>query len=192
MINPFMSKEKRVMQTKMALRSGVRDLARWDRSLEKKKGQMIDLGRKAKEQGSREQYRLAVSGLKMVMTQQLRARRMQIQLQLMENMHDLSHVSSKFVGLMGNVGKQITQLNKSANLMANNEKMQQGMLSLENLMSEMEDFMGDVDDNLTNVEHESNIEDSDVEKLFDMPGEKVVAATSIDQLEQLIKEEQSK
>ena len=101
----FMSSEQKRIHNKLEMRRSIRDLDRWDRSLEKKKIEMIKLGQEANRQGIKEQYALAFNGLKMIMNQQLRARRMQLQLKLLESLRDLSLMSSGFMGMMGKVSK---------------------------------------------------------------------------------------
>ena len=148
----------------------------------------MELGRKAKEQGSKEQFRLATSGLKMIMAQQLRSRRMQTQLQLVENMHELSSISGNFVGLMGKVGSQITKITGRTDFMKNPAKLQEGLLSMETMMQEMESFLGDTDDSLTSFE-EQGVTDSEIEKLFDLPGQATQESIDISDIEAKLHQE---
>ena len=109
MNNPFISQEKKAMKAKLALRQCIRSLQKWERTLEKKKEDMLRLGREAKRHGIKDQYLLAMNGLKMIMSQQLRAKKMQLQLQLVETLRDLAFVSSGFVGVMGKIGAEVEE-----------------------------------------------------------------------------------
>lgn len=190
MINPFMSKEQKALRTKLVIRKGISDLKRYERSLEKAKTNMINLGRKAKEQGSQDQVRLLVGGVKSIMAQQLRAGKMQIQLTLMENMHQLSAVSSQFSNLLGNVGREISKIAGSTNLLANSEKMQTGMLNMETMMDQMDDFMTDFDSSMSDTKADQ-ISDNEIEKLFNLPATQEESST-VSELEKKLQDEMSK
>lgn len=189
MINPFMSREQKSIRTKLAIRKGINDLNRYERSLTKAKNNMIDLGRKAKEEGSPDQVRLLVSGVRNIMTQQLRVGKMRIQLMLMENMHQLASVSSQFTGLIGKVSKEVTNITKNTNFMKNSAKMQEGMMNMELMMDQMDDFMTDFDSSLSPTQTEG-ISNSEIEQLFNLPD--VVQNDAIATLEKQLQDEMNK
>lgn len=188
----FISKEKKAMKARMAMRRGIADLKRWERSLEKKRADMIRLGQEAKRQGIRDQYALALSGLKMIMAQIQRAKKMQLQLNLVETMRDLSTISSGFVGMMGKVGKEIEKVTGNVDFMKNQMKFEQGMMSIDDMMGQLESFMDDADPMLS-VSQEQQISDSDIEKMFDATASAEGAATpdAKELLEQIKTEMQS-
>lgn len=167
-MNIFMSKEKKAMKAKMALRRSVSDLKRWERGLEKKKADMIKLGQEAKRQGIKDQYALAVSGLKAIMAQLQRAKKMQLQLNLVETMRDLSNMSSGFVDIMGKVGKEIESITGSTDFMKNQMKFEQGMMSIDGMMGQLESFMDDSGDTLLSGVQDNNISDVDIEAMGSM------------------------
>ncbi len=177
MFNPFMSKEKKAMRAKMALRQCIRSLQRWERSLDKKKEEMIKLGQEARRQGIKDQYTLAVKGLKMIMGQQLRSKKMQLQLQLVETMRDLAHVNNSFVSILGNVGREVEKVAGQANFVKNQMAFEQGMFSIEGMMDQLDGFMADNDQNLASEAGLETISDSDIERLFDIPQAQGTAAT---------------
>jgi hypothetical protein len=180
------------MKARMAMRRGIADLKRWERSLEKKRADMIRLGQEAKRQGIRDQYALALSGLKMIMAQIQRAKKMQLQLNLVETMRDLSTISSGFVGMMGKVGKEIEKVTGNVDFMKNQMKFEQGMMSIDDMMGQLESFMDDADPMLS-VSQEQQISDSDIEKMFDATASAEGAATpgAKELLEQIKTEMQS-
>lgn len=188
-MNIFMSKEKKAMKAKMALRRSVSDLKRWERGLEKKKADMIKLGQEAKRQGIKDQYALAVSGLKAIMAQLQRAKKMQLQLNLVETMRDLSNMSSGFVDIMGKVGKEIENITGSTDFMKNQMKFEQGMMSIDGMMGQLESFMDDSGDTLLSGVQDNNISDVDIEAMLDITAPEAETVNPV--VESLMKEIQA-
>ena len=169
-MNLFMTREQKAMRTKMAIRQGVQQLKMWDRNLEKKKADMIKFAQTAKRQGIPAQYALAVSGLKMILTQQKRCTAMSLQIQLVETMNDLASMGSGFVNLLGNVGKEISKITGRVNFFKNQEAFQKGMMSMDSMMTQMEAFLGSTNDMIEGVPGGEEVNDADIEKLIDVTG----------------------
>jgi hypothetical protein len=163
-----MSRAQKAMRSKMAIRKGVQELKVWNRNLEKKKAEMIGFAQTAKMHGIPAQYALAVSGLKMILTQQKRAMSMTLQMQLVETMRDLSTMSSGFVKLIGNVGKEISKITGKVDFFKNQEAFQEGMMSMDGLMMQMESFLDSNAEPMQDVAGTDEISDSDIEKLIDV------------------------
>ena len=172
----FMSSEQKRIQNRLEMRRSVRDLERWDRSLEKKKSEMIKLGQEANRQGIKEQYALAFNGLKMIMNQQLRARRMQLQLKLLDSLRDLSQMSSGFMGMMGKVSKEINKVTSGTNFLKNQAAFESGMISIEQMMGQMDSFMEDMDMNMEDQAGPKTVSDEEIARLFDIPEVKTAEA----------------
>lgn len=173
------SKEEKAMEARLAIRRGITDLKKCDRSLEKKKAEMIQHAQNAKKQGIHQQYAVAVSGLKMVLAYQKRCQAMILQIQMTESMRDLTTLSSKFVKLMGDVGKEVTKVSKSANFTQNQLAFEKGMLSSETAMDQLEDFLEDA-----GMSFESDRDadlDAEIEKMID-----AMEAADIDELDKEI------
>lgn len=129
------------MEARLAIRQGVNELKKCDRSLEKKKNEMIRFAQEAKKQGITPQYNVAVSGLKMVLSYQKRCKAMMLQIQMTESMRDLTTMGANFVKLMGNVGKEVSKVTKNANFAKNQLAFEKGMLSAEAAMDQLEEFL---------------------------------------------------
>ena len=164
----FMSKEKKALKAKMELRRSVSSLKKWERGLEKKKAEMIKLGQMAKSQGIKDQYALAVSGLKTIMSQLQRSKKMQLQLSLVETMRDLSSMSAGFVGIMGKVGNEIQKITGNSDFMKNQMKFEQGMMTIDDMMGQLESFMDDSGDSLLSGFEDNSISDADIEAMLDI------------------------
>lgn len=139
----FKSKAEKAMEAKLAIRQGINELKKCDRSLEKKKAEMIKFAQEAKKQGITQQYDVAVSGLKMILSYQKRCKAMILQIQMTESMRDLTTMSSSFVKLMGNVGKEVSKVTKDTNFVKNQLAFEKGMMSAEAAMDQLEGFLED-------------------------------------------------
>ncbi len=172
----FKSKEERALEARLAIRQGINDLKKCDRTLEKKKAEMIQHAQEAKAQGISQQYAVAVSGLKMILSYQKRCKAMILQIQMTESLRDLTTLSSKFVKLMGNVGKEVSSVAKSTNFAKNQLAFEKGMLSAESAMGQLEDFM---EESGMSFEQESTSDiDAEIERMIDATG-----AAQIDSLD---------
>ena len=137
------TKAEKAMEAKLAIRQGINELKKCDRSLEKKKEEMIRFAQEAKQQGITQQYDVAVNGLKMVLAYQKRCRAMILQIQMTETMRDLTTMSSKFVKLMGDVGKEVSKVTQSTKFLKNQVAFEKGVLASEAAMDQLEGFLED-------------------------------------------------
>lgn len=164
----FKSKAEKALEAKLAIRQGVNELKKSDRSLEKKKEELIRFAQDAKKQGISQQYNVAVSGLKMVLLYQKRCKAMMLQIQMTESMRDLTTMSSNFVKLMGNVGKEVSKVTKSTNFAKNQLAFEKGMLSAEAAMDQLEGFLED-SGMAFETDAESDVEE-EIRKMIDSTG----------------------
>ena len=115
----FKSKEEKALEAKLAIKRSIQDLQKCDKSLDRKKEEMIKHAQEAKRQGITQQYNMALSSLKMILGYQKRTRAMILQIKMAESMRDLTSMSTKFVQTLGNVGKEMGALVKGADFAKN-------------------------------------------------------------------------
>ncbi|GHU83737.1 hypothetical protein FACS1894196_4070 [Clostridia bacterium] len=137
----FKSKEQKALEAKIAVRQGVQELKRCSRVYDKKRDEMIKYAQSAKQQGLGSQYKLAVSGLKMVMAQAKRTKAMILQLEMTESLRDLTTMSSKFVSLLSGMAQQIQKVATGANFAQNQMAFQKGLVAADSAMDQLEQFM---------------------------------------------------
>jgi len=167
-MNFFKSKEQKAAEAKLAVRRGIQDLKKCDRSLGKKKEEMLRHAQMAKQQGISQQYQVAVNGLKMIMAHQKRAQAMILQLQLTESLRDLTSMGTGFVSLLGRVGKEVSQIAASANFAKNQLAFEQGMMAAETAMGQLEDFLEDAGMSFGELTEDDM--DAEIERMVDASG----------------------
>ena len=137
----FKTKAEREMEARIAVKQTMNELKKCLRTIEKRRKELLEAARTAKEKGLTQQYRTAVSGLKMLMSYDKRCNGMLLQIQMTETMRDLALMNTKFVKLMGSVGKEVSKVTKSANFAKNQLDFEKGMLAAEAAMDQLEGFM---------------------------------------------------
>lgn len=162
----FKSKEQKAMEAKLTLRRSIQDLKKCDRSLERKKEEMIRHAQEAKKQGVAQQYQMALGGLKMILGYQKRTQAMILRIQMAESMRDLTTMSSGFVKTLGSVGKEMGALVKHADFAKNQLEFEKGMLYADTIMQQLEGFMEDTDLSMEEMSDEEMTRE--VEHLIDV------------------------
>ena len=185
----FKSKEQKQLEARLAIKRSIQELNKCDKSLERKKDEMIRHAQEAKRQGITQQYNMAISSLKMILGYQKRTRAMVLQIQMAESMRDLTTMSTKFVETLGNVGKEMGALVKNANFAKNQLEFEKGMLQADNVMQQLEDFLDDTGMSLEEMSDEQMNEE--VERLIDVTGAAKGDPVD-DEIERRLKEIESK
>ncbi len=150
--NFLKSKQEKELEARIAVRQGIRDLEKVNKKLEKKKDEMLAFAREAREKGVKQQYAVATSGLKMIINYQKRSEAMVLQAKMAESMRDLTGISSKFVNLMGTMGREVAKVANSTNFARNQMEFEKGMASAEMAMDQLESFMEDAGMGFADVE----------------------------------------
>ena len=159
------TKQEKELEARIAVRQGIRELEKTNKTLEKKKDEMLAFAREAREKGVKQQYAVAVSGLKMIINYQKRSEAMVLQAKMAESMKDLTRISSKFVNLMGAMGKEVAKVAKSTNYAKNQMECEKGMASAEMAMEQLESFMEDAGMGFADVEMSDEELDAEIEAL---------------------------
>ena len=160
------TKQEKELEARIAVRQGIRELEKTNKALEKKKDDMLAFAREAREKGVKQQYAVAVSGLKMIINYQKRSEAMVLQAKMAESMKDLTRISSKFVNLMGNMGKEISKVAQTTNFAKNQMEFEKGMMSAEMAMDQLESFMEDAGMGFADIEMGEDELNEEIEALI--------------------------
>ena len=160
------SKEEKALERKIAVKNGIRSLEKVSKKLESKQDELLGIAREAREKGVKQQYAMAVSGLKMIIAYRKKSEAMVLQLKLAESMRDLTTISSKFVNLMGGLGKELTTVANSINSAKNQMEFEKGMASAEMAMDQLSDFMEDAGMGFTDMQMSDEEMDQEIESLI--------------------------
>ena len=168
----FKSKEEKELEARIKVRQNLNELKKCKTKMERKKSELIRFAQDAKRQGISQQYKMAVSGLKMIMTYQKRCDAMILQIQMTETMRDLTSMSGKFFTLMGEMGKQVAALSSNSDFMKNQAAFEKGMMASEAAMDKLESFLEDAGMDFGEMSDTDVTDDVDteIERLIDAAG----------------------
>jgi len=180
----FKSREEKEMERKLAIKRTLNELTKADRSMQKKKDEMLKLAQDAKEKGIEREYITAKNGLKSMMKFQQNVQAVKLRIQIAESMRDVSSVNMKALNTMGAIGKEIGTLMSSANFAKNQAAFEMGMMKMDEMLSQMEGLMEDTDMSLNETSDETL--DSEIEQLIAATGA-AQATKEDDEINQMLK-----
>ena len=180
----FKSREEKEMERKLAIKRTLNELTKADRSMQKKKDEMLKLAQDAKEKGIEREYITAKNGLKSMMKFQQNVQAVKLRIQIAESMRDVSSVNMKALNTMGAIGKEIGTLMNSANFAKNQAAFEMGMMKMDEMLSQMEGLMEDTDMSLNETSDETL--DSEIEQLIAATGA-AQATKEDDEINQMLK-----
>ena len=160
------SKQEKAIEARIAVKQGIRDLEKVNKKLEKKQDELLAFAREAREKGVKQQYAVAVSGLKMIIGYRKRSEAMVLQAKMAESMRDLTTISSQFVNLMGRMGKEVSKVAQSTNFAKNQMEFEKGMTAAEMAMEQLEGFMEDAGMGFADTPMSDDELDQEIESLI--------------------------
>lgn len=136
---------KKEIEKKMLIRQTINAMNKQIQKLEEQKKVYIDAGKQAKQRGLTAQYNLALSGLKMTITQQRRVYEMKLNFEITSQMKDMSAMTSEFLKGMGTLSKDMLKLTKEKDFLKVQKQFTEAMASVEVQTEQMENFMQDTE-----------------------------------------------
>ena len=91
-----MANTKKELEKKMLINKTINTMNKQIQKLEEQKKVYIEAGKTAKQKGLTAQYNLALSGLKMTLTQQKRVYEMKLNFEITSQMKDMSQMTVQF------------------------------------------------------------------------------------------------
>lgn len=136
-----MGVSKKEVEKRMLIKKTIGAMNKQIQKLEEQKKVYIEAGRQAKEKGLSAQYNLALSGLRMTITQQRRVYEMKLNFEITSQMKDMSQMTSEFLKGMGSLSKDMLKLTKEKDFLKVQKQFTEAMTSVEVQTEMMEDFM---------------------------------------------------
>ena len=98
------------LEERLEIKRNIQSLKKYDKSLERKKDELIRIAQEAQKIGTQQQYQMAVNNLKVLLNYQKRSRSMLLQFQMAESMRDFSFVTNSSVKALGKLGKAMNDI----------------------------------------------------------------------------------
>ncbi len=140
-----MAVSKKELKKKMLIKQTISQMNKQIQKLEEQKKVYIDAGKQAKQEGLTAQYNLALSGLKMTITQQKRVYEMKLNFEITSQMKDMSAMTVEFLKGMGSLSKDMMKLTKEKEFLKVEKQFTEAMTSVEIQTEQMESFMDETE-----------------------------------------------
>ncbi|MEG1510153.1 MAG: hypothetical protein RR454_06875 [Clostridia bacterium] len=162
----FKSKAEKEMNQRLLIKKTMNQIQKHIKELEAQKLENIDIAKQAKLKGSTSQYNLAISGLKMTMTQQKKAEEMLLNFRLVSQMRDLTKMTAGFLDGMSMLSKEMTKTTKNMDFVKVQKEFETAMMGVED-SSEKLDLMLDGSESMYSgiASNGSAISDQEIDNL---------------------------
>lgn len=138
----IMSKEEKELMRKMAIRSTMNEIAKCNRSLEEKKKRMLNLALDAKNGGMEREFMTAKNALIAIMKYSQMLKSISLRMEIAETMRDMSRISVKAIGSLGDIGKELSGMLNSGAFIKSQAAFEMGSMKMEQMMNQMDDIFG--------------------------------------------------
>lgn len=136
---------KKEIKKKMLIKQTINTMNKQIQKLEEQKRVYIEAGKQAKQKGLTSQYNLALSGLRMTISQQKRVYEMKLNFEITSQMKDMSAMTSEFLKGMGSLSKDMMKLTKEKDFLKVEKQFNEAMTSVEMQTEHMENFMDETE-----------------------------------------------
>lgn len=165
------NKQNKELEKRMKIRKTIMEMEKQINKLEEQKEAYIKKGREAKERGLTAQYNLALSGLKMTITQQKRIMEMKLNFEITSQMKDMMAMTSSFLNGMQSLSKDMVGLTNQRDFANTGKQFAEAMMGAEMQVEQIESFMDETEAAFSSHSYMSQDQNAEIEKLMqpDMP-----------------------
>ena len=161
-----MANAKKEMEKRMLIKKTVSTMNKQIQKLEEQKQVYIEAGKTAKQKGLTAQYNLALSGLKMTLTQQKRVYEMKLNFEITSQMKDMSQMTVQFLDGMSSLSKDMMKITKEKDFLKVQKQFNEAMMGMEMQTEQLENFMDDTQSAFSTGSMASESENAEIEALF--------------------------
>lgn len=186
-------KRQRELKKKILFNKTLSNMRKYVNNLENQKNHYIDMAKQAHLNGSKEQYSLAVSGLKMAVAYQRKAKEMLLNFELTMQLRDLSQVTGEFLTGMVKLSGDMSKIISKQDYAKVSESFENAMGKVEEQNMQMENFLDTTEVNFTNIAADpANVSDDEINSLIDFEAKEEVKGkdqeidTKIEEIERLL------
>lgn len=161
------TKQEKEMEKRMIVRKTMRSIEKYITKLQEQKSKSVEAAKRAKLQGSAQQYSLAVSGLKTAMAQEKKAKEMLLNFELTLQMRDLSKMTSEFLNGMSIMSKEMSAITKEMDFAKVQKQFEAAMMGVEQTTDNIDALLDSTNDSFSAISSASiDIDDAEIEKLI--------------------------
>lgn len=163
----FKSKEQKELEKKMALKKTMNAMTKQIKKLDEQKDMFIKQGKEAIKKGLQQQVNLALSGLRMTLSQKKKVESMLLNLKITSQMKDVMAMTSEFLKAMTDVSKEMNKLTSEKEFNQLSKTFEKAMQGVSMQTERLDSFLENSDDSYENVSQDPNdIKDDEVKALL--------------------------
>ncbi len=164
----FKSKQAKTIEKKMHVRKTLNTMKKHIAQLEDQKNVYINAAKTARKKDLPMQYNLAISGLKMTISQQKKAYEMLLNFEITSQMKDMSLMTSEFLKGMGVLSKEMARLTNNKEFEKVQKLFEMAMSGVEMQTEKMDMFLDMNQTTFANHSTDGNrISDDEISQLID-------------------------
>jgi len=141
----FKSKRQKELEKRMAVKRTMRELSKQIKRLDMQKDAFITEGKEAYSKGLKQQFNLAVSGLRISLAQKKKVESMLLNLKITAQLKDISKMTVDFLGQMKAVSKDMIKLTDMKAFQKVSAEFEIAMDRFSDQTDQMESFLEDTD-----------------------------------------------
>ena len=164
----FKSKEEKAMEQKILVRRTINNINKYIKQLEKKKDEYITLAKSGVKEGDKGQAKLAISGLKIVMSQEKMAKRVKMSMDLAMQMRDLTGMTASFLDGMSSLSKEMGKTAKNMEFLKVQKEFQNAMMGVESTTESLDLMMQESDSMFEGLAANDEIDDKEINDLINI------------------------
>jgi hypothetical protein len=190
---PSKRQRKKELQKKVLFNKTLSNMRKYVNNLEGQKDYYVKLAKEAHLNGSKEQYSLAINGLKMALAYQKKAKEMLLNFELTMQLRDLSQVTGEFLGGMVTLSKDMSKIISKQDYAKVQESFEHAMGKVEEQNVQMESFLDSTEMSFESISADpSNVSDKEIKELIDFEAKEEVKGkdgeidSKIEEIEKLL------
>ena len=170
----FKSKKRKEFEKRIALKKTLKALTKQVNKLEVQKNTFIKDGREAYSKGMKQQFNLAVAGLKISLEQKKRVETMLMNLKITSQLKDISKLTVDFLGQMRTVSKDLIKITDVKSFHKVSSDFETALKRFSHQTDNMESFLDDTEKEIKEVgTNEGQLESNEaIDLILDGLGEK--------------------
>lgn len=162
-----MANSKKEIEKRMLIKKTINAMNKQIEKLEEQKKVYIEAGKTAKAKGLTAQYNLALSGLRMTITQQRRVYEMKLNFEITSQMKDMSVMTTEFLAGMGSLSKDMMKLTRERDFLKVQKQFTDAMAGVEMQTEQMESFMEETEAAFSTSSFGTEAENQELDKLME-------------------------
>lgn len=161
-------KQQKEVKKRILYKKTLNNMRKYVSQLEKQKTNYIRMATEAKINGSEEQMKLSINGLKMALAYQKKAKEMLLNFELSMQLRDLSQVTGEFLKGMVTLSNDMSKIISKQDYAKVTQSFEKAMGQVEKQNYAMENFMNETESSFDNIAADpDNVSDKEIAALLD-------------------------